>query len=294
MRVGVLIPPVNDMHIETLKAFAIGLEHLGVDFFIQKLDANYSPCDIAVIFGVGKKGVPISIPRGEVLTRQRDEGKRTIVLERGYVHRESYFAAGFDGLNGRADFVNQGSPNDRWNDLGISLAVPKTITPIRDKLLVVGQVPSDASVQNVDIFKWCQQAIAQLKNTGVDQKNIIFRPHPLAIDRTPMIFGVKTSYEPLRDDLAKAYAVVTYNSNVGVDATIEGIPTYAADEGSMVWDVCNRSLKGVLVHGAHTDRTQWANELAYTQWTHEEMRLGLSFTHLVKCIKGEKDNATSK
>jgi len=286
MRVGVLFPATNDMHKNTLAAFLEGLDHLGIDCFSANIDSDYSTCDVAVIFGVGKKNVPISYPRASVLLRQREEGKRTIVLERGYVNRESYFAAGWDGLNGRADFVNKNSPDDRWNDLGVPLIPHHNITEARRRVLVCGQVPSDASVQNVDIFMWCQQAVAQLKNFGVPAQDIVFRPHPLAYDRTPMIFGVKTSYEPLHVDLAKAHAVVTYNSNTAVEALIHGLLVYAADEGSMVWDVCKRKLREVLTHGAFPDRTQWANDLAYTQWTHEEMSKGLPFLHLTKHIAG--------
>ncbi|HZD13373.1 MAG TPA: hypothetical protein VE177_07645, partial [Candidatus Binatus sp.] len=48
---------------------------------------DYQPSDIAVIFGVYKSKVPISFPRGKVMSEQSKRNLDTIVLETGYLNR---------------------------------------------------------------------------------------------------------------------------------------------------------------------------------------------------------------
>src|SRR5688500_10535810 len=78
---------------------------------------DYKPSDVAVIFGVFKSKVPVSWPRGAVFRQQRSKNLDVIVLETGYINRGDgethHYAAGFNGLNGRADFKNKGMPDDR-------------------------------------------------------------------------------------------------------------------------------------------------------------------------------------
>ena len=147
MKTIVYLPDNNDEHIEVLKAFSEG-----IDCEVRSIN-EYRPCDMAVIFGIGKKNVPESYARGNVLYKQKLLGKKTIVIEKGYIKRDIYYSVGFDNINGRADFNNRNSPSDRWESLGIDLPKMK-INENGKYLLLIGQVPSDASVQNVNIFEW--------------------------------------------------------------------------------------------------------------------------------------------
>jgi hypothetical protein len=221
-------------------------------------------CDLAVVFGIRKEGVPISYPRGRVIRWQEEEGKPYIVLETGYVKRgdgpEDYYAAGFNGLNGRADFRNKGMPADRWEKLGLEL---KPWRLCEGYYLVCGQVPWDAAVQHHNHVAWVQKMCRELSKVG----EVVFRPHPKAGD----VYGAvpaTVSTRPLLNDLLEAGLVVTFNSNVGVDATIEGVSATCDDEGSMIWK--------------YGDREQWAANLAYTQWTQQEMAEGLAWSHLFR------------
>jgi hypothetical protein len=83
----------------------------------------------------------------------------------------------------------------------------------------------------------------------------------------------------LEEDLKNAHCVVTWNSNSAVEAAIYGKPVFAFDEGSMVWEIANKSLLD-LDTPKYPDRKQWANNLAYCQWTLEEIRNGDAWRHL--------------
>ena len=83
----------------------------------------------------------------------------------------------------------------------------------------------------------------------------------------------------LSDVLPSCYATVSFNSNGGVESVLAGIPTVCQDKGSMAWDVAEKNL-GNIEQISLPDRTQWAYNLAYTQWTTKEMEQGLPQIHL--------------
>lgn len=239
---------------------------------------QYQPSDVAVIFGFFKKKIAISIPRGMVFSQQRSRNLDVIVLETGYIKRgdgsENYFAAGFNGLNGRADFKNVGMPSDRFLQLDINL---KPWRATGDYILLAGQVPWDASVDHIDMEEWLREKIQQIRaNTDLP---IVFRPHPLGNIRP--LPDCEYSTRPLSADLANARAVVCFNSNIGVDATIEGIPVFVGDVGSMVYGIANDDIS-LLGAPLLKDRQQWANDIAYTQWLPSEMSTGLAWKHLFR------------
>lgn len=288
----------DPVHDRVLKAFYEGCqaEKKLVEGF------EYEPSDVAVIFGVYKSRVRKSWPRGKVFRQQRQNNKDVIVLETGYINRgdgeHHYYAAGFNGINGRADFRNKGMGDDRkralFYDLGAYMDNPigAGLSPYSrgDHILVCGQVPWDASVDHSDHKQWVLETIQKLKATT--SRRIVFRPHPLARDAVT-VKGVDISTEPHFHSAlhkapwetgGKAHAVVTFNSNSGVEATILGVPVFAADEGSMVWGLANKDLKDINEPKPvpQKDREQWLNDICYAQWNIEEMSEGKAWQHLFR------------
>ena len=259
----------NTVHDKVITAFAQGCDAEIVAGW------KYEPSEVAVVFGVYKSRVPASFPRGQIIAQQRSKNKAVIVLETGYLNRgdgeNHHYAAGWNGLNGRADFNNLDSPQDRADKLGVEL---KPYTTGED-ILLCGQVPWDASVEHSDHIAWLHETAKKLKR--ITKRTVVFRPHPLAL--LPPIDGCGYSTGPLEHELPFAHCVVTYNSNSGVDALIAGKPVYAADKGSMVWHSCMRDIHDVD-DPWNPDRRQWLNDLAYCQWNLEEMKSGEAWRHL--------------
>lgn len=230
---------------------------------------QYTPADVGVVFGVYKSKVPISWPRGAVYRQHRADGANMIVLETGYIKRgdgpEDYYAAGFNGLNGRADFKNKSSPIDRFLQLGVE------VKPWRQDgrhIVVTGQVPHDASLENVDYGDWLMNVVGLIE--AHTDRPVIYKEHPCVAPG-----------RPLTDYLPDAWAVVTCNSNSAVEAAIEGIPVFAHDEGSMAWDIANKSLMAIG-NPDMPDRQQWLNNMAYSQFTPAEMGAGKTWAHLFR------------
>jgi hypothetical protein len=69
---------------------------------------------------------------------------------------------------------------------------------------------------------------------------------------------------------------VTFNSNSAVDAVLAGVPAYVEDEGGMAFDVASHTVGEIH----RPDRAQWAHDLAYCQWTVDEMASGATWEHL--------------
>lgn len=254
-----------------LEAFYEGI--VGEKEFVEGF--AYEPSEVAVIFGVHKSKIRKSWPRGKVFRQQREKNLDVVVLETGYVNRgdgeNHHYAAGLNGLNGRADFRNKNMGPERWEALNVHLKPYSR----GEKIILCGQVPWDASVDNHDHKAWILETAHELKR--LTSRPIVFRPHPKA--QLPQIPGFGYSVRPLAEDLKDAHCVVTYNSNSAVEALIEGKPVFAFDEGSMAWALANKRLDKID-EPEYPNRQQWARDIAHAQWTLEEMREGLAWRHL--------------
>lgn len=272
----------SPIHDRALQAFSEGVPQ-AVDTECRPVE-HYEPSEVAVVFGVAKTALPFTTARGQVINGQRERGLPCVVLETGYIHRgdgaEHYYAAGLGGLNGWADFRNADSPCDRWEQLGLTLKPYPSVPPTEGYALLCGQVPWDASVQHTqhDFFLFMAAELI----TRILDLPIVFRPHPKApLKAYPaQVHQFASGHASLENDLVGARLVVVYNSNVAVDALVAGVPAVVLGAGDMVGLAAYRRL-----HDAKKwpppERRQWACDIAYTQWTLQEMREGLAWNHLL-------------
>jgi hypothetical protein len=198
--------------------------------------------------------------------------KKIVVIERGYFNdRMTHYSFGVGGLNGNADFNNANSKPDRWIKHGTGL---HTWNRNGEYYLVMGQVSGDMSISGINIDAWYRKITDELlEKTDMP---VYFRPHPLSRQYGS---GLSIMNGSLSDALSGACGVITYNSNSGVDAILSGAPTMAQDRGSMTWDICAKSVNQLLDYD-YPDRSQWAYNLAYTQWTLDELKDGTAWNHL--------------
>ena len=225
---------------------------------------HYRPCDLAVIWGV-------RFPH--IIQGQKDCGGDYLVIERGYfADRMTYCSLGFNGLNGYAEFLAENSPPDRWEKHGVEVKPWKVDG---EYILLMGQVRGDQSVKDMDTRIWYEKAMSQIK--AITDMPVYFRPHPQARQFEGLMdcAGYKTG--TLEEAFEGAACAVTFNSNSGVDAVLNGVPVIAMDRGAMAWDMAQHEI--ILEHYL-PDRTQWLYDLAYKQWTLEEISNGEAWAHL--------------
>ncbi len=275
---GVFRPNDDSLQATCLEAFVRGLERRKLHHRVYELSEGYQACDVAVTFGVAKRKTVRGRAVGEVLHQHelRSGPGQNLVIERGFIHRDRYYMVGWGGLNGRADFKNVQCRGDRFRKLGVPVAAWRTSG---EHVVLCGQIPWDAAVQDSNHVRWCQETALQISR--LTSRPIVFRPHPLQPAAVDMSMApVKQSTKPtLLEDLANAWAVVTYNSNAGVESALEGIPAFVADRGAMGYSILNHDLTKIETP-AMDDRNPWLANLAYTQWTLDEIADGLAIHHL--------------
>ena len=240
-----------------LKAFADGLKKHNV-----KCSDGDGPADLVVIWSHKER---------EIIERQRVIKKDYLVLEMPYLgNRKEWVSAGFNGLNGRADFQNHDVVNDRFESHFLNY-----LQPWKDQdgyVLVMGQVPGDEALKNVNFPQWVTAVINYYENAGYEVK---FRPHPQA---RHLNLAVEKSIDgDFYDALTGARQCVTYNSSAGVLSVLNGVPTIAVDKGSIARVVTGDQLTDEKYMPA---RKEWCAMLAYTQWNLEELKNGECWEHL--------------
>lgn len=191
-----------------------------------------------------------------------------LILEAGFINGRSgdyvkdrlrFVSAGWSGLHGRADPGPPLRPPTRWEQLREELVPWRTDGRT---ILVCEQHPGDAAAPGNN--HWWRGAIDLGERLG---KRVIYRPHPL----------MAPDIHPLSDSLASAAICVTWSSTCAIQAVVAGVPTVAMDRGSMARPVTSHNLDKDLFLG---DRRQWAYNLAYRQWTHEELADGTAWEHM--------------
>lgn len=263
MKITVLARPRAAHQVVHQHAAACGLRALGHDAVLQFSEHSpHASTEFVVCWG-WRMGAPLRVA-----------GHKVIVLERGYLgDRFEWTSVGLNGLNGRATFAP--APRDGGERFR-SIAALQPWRQGPGHALICGQVPGDASLQGADLEPWYAEMARRARAAGLEP---VFRQHPVAAARgyrqgPP---GVRRIEGSLADALAGAAQAITYNSNSAVDALLAGVPVYADNEGSMAWPVANRDVG----HAAPVEREPWAHELAWRQWTIEEIRSGAALKGLL-------------
>lgn len=203
--------------------------------------------------------------------RLRCMGYNVLVFERAYLgDRFHWTSLAWNGLNGRGNFCLRPNPDPARFHQNFTLAPWKETGDI---IVIMGQVPGDMSLLGQDMTGFYEEAALELER--LHKKPVYFRPHPVGRNFTPRI---PTLEGDLQDALDRAFLVVTYNSNSGVDAVVKGVPAISMDHGSMAWGVTGHSLSDRIM----PDREQWAVTLAHCQWTPDEIDTGAYWERL-KC-----------
>ncbi len=299
---------------EVLRCFHKGLLAEGED---ARLIAGrgYEPCDVAVVLGgrpSAKRAATRSV-RDEIFGRHdgvfvyvetplfgRSVYRRApaaaylrklLRLGRNrYSDAYGYYRVGVNGfLQDDADFSNASSPPDRWERMSEELGL--TLKPYRQEgrhVLIVGQNPGDASLRGADIFDWMHRTVVEARR--LTARPIIVRPHPVTPQAMMRQFearfsgleGIVIDYpptRPVRSVLQDCWVLLAYSSSASIDALIEGVPCITGSPANMAWPVSDHELERIERPTLFA-REQWLSDLAYAQWSPDEMRLGVAWRHL--------------
>ena len=249
------------------------------------VDNSYD-CDVGVIWSVLWNGR--MAPNKKIWEDFHNLYKKVIVLEVGGLVRGKTWKVAIDGINRDANFGNGGNDSTRANQLGLKL---KPWSLGGDRIIICGQ--HDKSNQWKDMptmSTWLLDTIRQIRERT--DMPIVWRPHPRCpvpgIEheyknvRREQPIQVKDTYDDFDFDCTGAYAVVNWSSNPATHAVMQGVPVFVGPS-SLAYDVGNKDFTTIGMP-KRPDRTQWLNDIAYTEWTLEEIAQGKPLNRLTSYL----------
>ena len=277
----------NNGSINSKPVFEALIEHL------QSRGENISinedkDCDVAVIWSVLWSGRMVA--NRKIWDSFQQRKKPVVVLEVGGLKRNITFKMGINGINREADFANDSFDSHRWPKFNLEM---KPWRQHGKTIIICGQ--HDSSHQwrgKPSMSTWMDEQIAEIRRYS--SRPILVRPHPrnsFDFDQKKFkdVIMIKPKMEEKTYDdtdfkkvlsLHDAWAVVNHSANTAIESVINGVPVFVGD-ASLCYDVGNHSFANV--EDPHMPcRIDWANRLAYTEWTTQEIREGLPWSRLRK------------
>lgn len=193
---------------------------------------------------------------GEIFKDCIAHNKEFWEIDRGYFkprHYDGYYRISLNGT--RACYRNNSLSRDRFDALGLSYSPWKMggghilICPPTDHVAdFMGKSPS----------LWIENVIKFLKDNT---------------DRELRVRN-KNSKVPLSEDLKQCHCLVTFNSNVAIDALLTGVPVISTERYDInPWNGVNLSdIESDKLY--LSDRERLFSYLAYCQFTIDEIRTG--------------------
>jgi len=248
------------------EAFEIGLKKHGHEVRHHSGDG-----DVAVIWSVLWYGRMAS--NYPIWQKYRNQNKPVIVLEVGALKRDVTWKIGINGINMGSYFVNNNMDSSRINSFGLTLDDWKT----GSNIIICSQHDRSQQWQgNKSLDQWVTDTVNELKKHT--DKPIKLRPHPRCPVRGISNIKIDTT-TPFATDLATAWAVVNWNSNPGIESIIHGVPSFVGPT-SLASPVANLQLSQIA-NPNKPDRQQWFNNLAWTEWTVDEMTKGIPQEYII-------------
>lgn len=200
-------------------------------------------------------------------------GKRRILIDKGYT-RSPYYRVSLDNFQPLDYMERVQRPDDRLAKLNIQFQKYKGKG---NAILFDGASNKYCLWMGLgDWIEWGESVVAKIRQHT--DRPIIYRPRP-SHNELVAIKGAELSVGPLADDLARSAVVVSYGGNIGWDAAIAGVPHFAI--GDSIARPISETDWNMLDDPLIPDRRNaWASNVAYCQWTLEELASGEAWGYI--------------
>lgn len=238
--------------------------------------------ELLLMYGYGE-------PRRSYFQRAMKRGIPVIYVDLGYWHRtrfdryDGYHKVCLNALHPTDYFMRRQHNPKRFEKLAIPIEKQKR----GDAILIPGMSEKAAWTWGFKAEEWEKKTIARLRKHT--DRRIIYRPKPSWRGKRPLrVPGVEYDdpRHPIERILKDTFCVVTHHSNVAVDGLLRGIPNIS-DEG--VGSVIGTNDLAMIEQTEAPDMDEvraWAANVAWTQWTPEEMHSGAAWRYVLEELRG--------
>jgi len=271
--------------VPVFSAFEQGVQHLG-----HTANDNDLNADVAVIWSVLWYGRMAK--NKAVWDRFTKQGKPVIVLEVGTLKRNTTWKVAVGGINNEAYFGHAtNNDNARLTSLGIAIQ-DWGDTKDNNSIIICGQHQASHQWRNMPpVSDWISNTIQEIRKHT--DRLIKVRSHPrysFNFDNTttnvvrsiPKRIDIVQDFYDFSAELSKAHCVVNWSSNPAIEAALAGVPVFTGLD-SLAHVVANHSFDTIETP-LKPDRQQWANDLAYTEWTVDEIAKGIPLIRILNKI----------
>lgn len=232
--------------------------------------------------------------RGECYKKCVESKKRILCIDSGVLNfkrgssvSNNVYQIGWDSIKGLGQYYNNNSPSDRWNKLDKEL---KDWEYSGVHIVIFGQVRWGVGSQHIDIKGWYRNTLnALIDNNVLVDHAAVLRLHPNAQEepfpKKTMNLKFTRDGNTFLQDIQKALCTLSFSSHSIVEAVLNGRPSFCCSKLSMGYPLFYIDNPGKCVELQQTmpDREkviQWLCDLCYTQWSVEEINMGLAWSHL--------------
>jgi hypothetical protein len=285
--------PANNTKLEkrdVLRNFHLGVQD-GLSTEVETM--TWEPSDLAVMQGwvhADSGTAPHLMFRKKIIESQRRIGKHTIAIDSNlFLYKDpkninTYLRFSLDDVfPTTGNYFTNNVDSSRWQqikkDIGLELHPWRLLGA---HILICLQRNGGWSMAGLDVMKWCDQTINELRK--YTDRPIIVRAHPgdkrarqyLKLNHP----NVKiSSNENILDDFKYAWATVTYNSSPGVASAIEGIPVFVTDPNpkvSQAFDIANTHLS-LIENPLMPDRQPWIEKISMCHFNFKDLQSGVAW-----------------
>lgn len=236
-----------------------GLAACGYDIIEQPLDRP-SPADVLLFWNRGNVN-------DHIARRYEQVGARVIVAENGYLGREwrdGYWYALSLGKHNGAGRWHIGGP-ERWD--GWNVPLPDWSTGGEEIVVLAQRGIGQREIR--EPAGWPARVVGELRSRT--KRHVRIRRHP----------GESPPAVTLADDLANAFACVTWSSGAALKAILMGVPVFY---GCPSWIGASAALpvSADLEQPFRGSRLPMLRRLAWAMWNTQEIESGEPF----RCLLG--------
>lgn len=240
-----------------------GIKNFGDEAFLQDIGCPHKPADAAVIYGYK-------------FIHEAKRYPQFVWADLGYWQRATRFRIFRLSVGGWSPhkYVMRGHSIHRLRD-----TIGVTVSPWSEtgtEILIAGSSPKSCRNRGVTYMGW-ETDIARKILERWPQEKVMYRPKPRDSAKHPIPGVGYDSHRTISEALASAKILVTHHSNCSIDALVAGVPTYC-EVGAAA--ACSVDFNQIANPPRLEHRQQFLQDVAYLQWSTEEMRSGECWKYL--------------